>query len=132
MDELTLSLLLVLSAILTAPYFFALFLGLTVWRGHVRRPRVLGWSACFLAAAIAVIGLGLPSILFMNALNGGNRGYSPYSGIGPEFELMMVAGLFLIFIAASFCLCIAAIVPAPRPRMTPERKLIPTKHPLDD
>ena len=125
----------ILVAILLVPYFFAMFLGLTVWREHVQRPRVLRWSAFFLAAAIADFGFGLASILFKGLFDGGVSylrifRYDP--GIDTEIALVSVAGLFLIFIAASFCLCIAAIVPAPRPRMTPERKLIPTKHPLDD
>ncbi len=135
---LTMYILPILFAILMAPYFFALFLGLTVWREYVQRPRVLGWSAFFLAAAIAVFGFGLPVGLFVNAQNGGYNLYSPYStpryypGNDSGIGLTSVAGLFLMLIAASFCLCIAAIVPAPRPKMTPERKVIPTKHPLDD
>lgn len=125
----------ILFAILVAPYFFALFLGLTVWREYVQRPRVLGWSAFFLAAAIADFGFGLPVVLFSYALDGGYSPYSTsgyYSGIDSGNGLTVVAGSFLMFVAASFCLCIAAIVPAARPKMTPERKLIPTKHPLDD
>ena len=132
MEKLFLSLLPIVFAILLVPYLFAMFLGLTVWREHVRWPRVLRWSAFFLSAAIVDLGFGLPVVLFMNAVDGDFSTYSQYSGRDPEFELLVVGGVFLMLVTASFCLCIAAIVPAPRPKMTPERNLVPTKHPVDD
>ena len=117
-------------------YFFALFLGLTVWQEKIRRPRLFGWAAVLFVISITVLGASTPlSWLWMLSE------YSSYSQPmgGAQVIYVITSLLFWPVLLLSFCIFFAALVPDLR-RVRVKRPMagaagmrgVPVKHPLDD
>ena len=120
------------AGLLSAVYFSAIFLGLTIWREKVQRPRALGWSAITLLISLLAILLVVP-LQFLNQVLSASYSYSSLSN-----DLLAIAAIggglvFFLSLIASLILFVVAIVPAnlrkrPRPKLTRD----PEKNPWDD
>jgi hypothetical protein len=113
-----------------AIYFSAIFLGLTIWREKVQRPRALGWSAILLFITLFVLLLIVPSLFLIRLLD------LSYSYSSSEFIEVITLAAGLIFfpsLIGSLVLFVAAIVPAGlRKRPPPKPTRDPEKNPWDD
>ncbi len=111
-------------------YFMALFLGLTIWRDKVCRPRLFGWSAFTFAASVVSIALTVPLSVGVDLINASS--FSPSDEPSTIFfftsTISCVAGLI------SICFFFGAIIPGRRSRSVqkPMAAQPPPKHPLDD
>ena len=120
------------AGLLSAVYFSAIFLGLTIWREKVQRPRALGWSAITLLISLLAILLVVP-LQFLNQVLSASYSYSSLSNDLLAIALIGGGLVFFLSLIASLILFVVAIVPAnlrkrPRPKLTRD----PEKNPWDD
>ena len=120
------------AGLFSAVYFSAIFLGLTIWREKVQRPRALGWSAITLLISLLAILLVVP-LQFLNQVL--SASYSFSSPSNDQLAIALIGGglVFFLSLIASLILFVVAIVPAnlrkrPRPKLTRD----PEKNPWDD
>ena len=120
------------AGLFSAVYFSAIFLGLTIWREKVQRPRALGWSAITLLISLLAILLVVP-LQFLNQVLSASYSYSSLSNDLLAIALIGGGLVFFLSLIASLILFVVAIVPAnlrkrPRPKLTRD----PEKNPWDD